>query len=441
MARAESVNPEINAIVRPMYDEARAAVEAGLPDGPFTGVPMVLKDTGPFYQGVVTSFGSKLFADFVPGHDSEVVARYKRAGMVIMGKTNTSEMGLVAITEPRLFGATRNPWNPAHTPGGSSGGAAAAVAAGILPAAHATDGGGSIRIPAACCGLFGLKPTRGRTPLGPEAGDRNGGFFTQHVVSRSVRDSAALLDATAGPDIGDPYWAPPPPGPFLAEVGKPPGRLRVAKQVTADDGSPVDAQCVEAVEAAAALCAELGHIVEEATPSYDVEALTEASLIIWSANVAAGISGRCKALGRDPRPDDVEAYTWYMAEMGWRCTGAEYVWAIATTHAAGRALGRYFSTYDLMLTPTTATPPVKIGVFDTATEDGESLRLRHGRFVPLTALQNATGQPAMSVPLHWTGDGLPVGVHFVGRFGDEATLLRLAAQIEEARPWSDRRPS
>src|SRR5919108_2115498 len=259
VSTVERRNPEINAVVCRLYDEARAAIAAGLPDGPFTGVPYLLKDLGAHYEGAATTYGGALFKDFVVDHDSELTARLKRAGLVIFGKTNTPELGLASSTEPRLFGPTHNPWNVAHSAGGSSGGSAAAVAAGMAPMAHATDGGGSIRIPASACALFGLKPTRARNPLGPDAGEGWGGASVAHAVTRSVRDSAALLDATSGPDVGDPYWAPPPAGPFLAEVGRDPRRLRIALTTTPWNGHPVDPQCVDAAQAAARLCERLGH--------------------------------------------------------------------------------------------------------------------------------------------------------------------------------------
>lgn len=271
IARVEAGNPELNAVVSRLYDQARAAVAAGLPEGPFTGVPYLLKDLGAHFTGAVTTFGSALFKDFVADHDSEITVRLRRVGLVIFGKTNTPEMGLAASTEPRLFGPTRNPWSLDHSSGGSSGGSAAAVAAGMVPMAHATDGGGSIRIPASCCGLFGLKPTRARNPMGPDAGEGWGGASVGHAVTRTVRDSAALLDATSGPDIGDPYWAPPPARPFLQEVGRDPGRLRIAITTRPWNGQPVDPECVEAALAAGRLGERLGHQVEEATPEIDAK--------------------------------------------------------------------------------------------------------------------------------------------------------------------------
>jgi Asp-tRNA(Asn)/Glu-tRNA(Gln) amidotransferase A subunit family amidase len=283
IARIEARNPALNAIVTRLYDQARAAVAAGLPDGPFTGVPYLLKDLGALYAGAVTSSGSRLFEGHVADHDSEITARLKRAGLVIAGKTNTPEMGLCPSTEPRAFGPTRNPWRLDTSAGGSSGGAAAAVASGMVPMAHATDGGGSIRIPASCCGLFGLKPTRARNPMGPDAGEGWGGASAGHAVTWSVRDSAALLDATSGPDVGDPYWAPPPAGPFLAEVGRDPGRLRIALTVTPWIDSPVDPECAQAARAATRLCASLGHHVEEARPQVDEAWAGRSSRPTWSA--------------------------------------------------------------------------------------------------------------------------------------------------------------
>src|SRR5499427_4135310 len=292
IARVEARNPAINAVVSRLYDEARAAMRAGLPAGPFTGVPYLLKDLGAHYAGAVTSFGSTLFKDFVVDHDSEITARLRRAGLVIFGKTNTPEMGLAASTEPRLFGPTRNPWSLKHSSGGSSGGSAAAVAAGVVPMAHATDGGGSIRIPASACGLFGLKPTRARNPMGPDAGEGWGGASVGHAVTRTVRDSAALLDATSGLDVVAAFCAPPPERPFLHEVGRDPGRLRIAITTRPWNGQPVDSECKTAAVAAARLCERLGHHVDEATPDVDARALGDATLVIISANIRAALEAR-----------------------------------------------------------------------------------------------------------------------------------------------------
>src|SRR5436309_3133487 len=338
VARIEERNPVINAVVNRMYELAETAIAAGLPSGPFTGVPYLLKDLGVYYAGTVTSAGSAFFRDAVADHDSEMVARMKRAGLVILGKTNTSEFGLSTSVEPKLFGPTRNPWSLEHSAGGSSGGAAAAVAAGMLPMAHATDGGGSIRIPASCCGLFGLKPTRARTPLGPDRGESWNGASIGHAVTRSVRDSAALLDATAGPDIGDPYWAPPPSGPYLEEVGRDPGRLRIAITTRPWNGQPVDAECAEAAVAAGRLCERLGHQVEEATPDVDARALGEATLIIVSANIRA-------ALGRELAAGDVERLTWARAVDGHKARAADYARSIGVVHRIGRVEPRMACVY------------------------------------------------------------------------------------------------
>jgi amidase/6-aminohexanoate-cyclic-dimer hydrolase len=441
VARLEARNPAINAVVNRMYDRAEAAIAAGLPAGPFTGVPYLLKDLGVYYAGTITSAGSAFLRDAVADHDSEVVVRMKRAGLVIMGKTNTSEFGLSTSVEPKLFGPTRNPWNPEFSAGGSSGGAAAAVAAGMLPMAHATDGGGSIRIPASCCGLFGLKPTRARTPLGPDVGEGWSGASVGHAVTRSVRDSAALLDATAGPDVGDPYWAPPPEGPYLAEAGKDPGKLKIALTTRAWSGHPVHADCAAAVSHAAKLCESLGHAVEEASPVIDEEMHAWARRIVIGANTRMTLEARGKALGREPRPDDVEAFTWRAAESGREFTATDYAAAIRALHQIGRVVGRFFTRFDVLLTPTMCEPPHKLGVLGPTNNDAQNyLRALLGT-IAFTSLFNTAGNPAMSVPLYWSGEGLPIGVQFAADFGDEAALFRLAAQLEAAQPWAERRPS
>ena len=432
LARIEARNGDVNAVVRLIEPDV------DVPDGPFAGVPFLIKDLYAHVKGVPTTNGSAFFADYVSDHDVELVARYRRAGLVLIGKTNTPELGANASTEPRLFGPTRNPWNLSYSAGGSSGGAAAAVAAGMVPFAHATDGGGSIRIPASCCGLFGLKPTRARVSPGPDVGEGWGGMSVGHAVTRSVRDSAALLDATAGPLPGDPYAAPAPARPFLDEVGAPVGRLRIALSTTAADGSPVDPECVEAAESAARLCEHLGHLVQEAAPTFE-EASFAARGTVVCVNTAATIDERAAVLGREPGPDDIEPLTAAMVAAGRAVTGPQYVSAMRAIHRAGRRSAAFFADYDVMLTPTMAITPQPLGVLDPMkpAEMGPIL----GRAVAFTAQWNATGQPAMSVPLHWTAEGLPVGVQFAARFGDEATLFRLAAQLEEAAPWTNRRPA
>jgi amidase len=440
MERVDGRNPGVNAVVERFYDKAKAAIAAGLPSGPFTGVPYLLKDYGVYLTGTHTTGGSRLFRDFVADHDSEIVLRLKRAGLVVFGKTNTSELGLFTSVEPELFGATRNPWAADHSAGGSSGGAAAAVAAGMVPMAHATDGGGSIRIPASCCGLFGLKPTRARTPMGPDLGEGWSGASAGHAVTRSVRDSAALLDATAGPDIGDPYWAPPPRGSFLAEIGVDPGRLRIALATRPLSGHAVDPECVAAATAAARLCESLGHQVSEASPEVDEAARSNASRVIIAAQTRATLVARAEALGRDLKAEDVEAMTWATADYGKALSADAYPKAIRAMHQAGRAIGRFFTQYDVLLTPTMCRPPHKLGVIAAGNTDRAQLIDALLGSIAFTSPFNTSGSPAMSVPLHWSGQGLPVGVQFAAGFGEEATLFRLAAQLEKAQPWSTRRP-
>jgi amidase len=306
--------------------------------------------------------------------------------------------------------------------------------------AHANDGGGSIRIPASCCGLFGLKPTRGRNSLAPHYGDMFSGLVAEHAVTRSVRDSAALLDATGGPAPGDPYGPTPPARPFLAEVGANPGRLRIAASAAAPNGAPVHPDCVEVVRDAAALCAGLGHEVVEAAPAFDQEALAGGFITLWSTGCAWTIDDWARRTGRTPRPEDFESTTWILAEMGRRRGGAEYLLALQDLQRVSREVARFFERHDIWLTPTCAEPPLPLGSFESTADDPLQALRRSAAFVPFTPVANVTGQPAMSVPLRWTADGLPVGAHFVGRFGDEATLFRLAAQLEAARPWADRRP-
>lgn len=437
--RVERLNPELNAVVTPLFERALEEAKGELPEGPFTGVPFLLKDLLAAYKGVRMTFGSAYFQGYIPDFDSELVARLKRAGLVIIGKTNTPEFGILPTTEPRLFGPTRNPWSAERSTGGSSGGSAAAVASGMVPAAHANDGGGSIRIPASCCGLFGLKPTRARNPLGPAVGDIISGLVVEHVVTRSVRDSAALLDATSGPDIGDPYWAPPPSRPFLEEVGADPGRLRIAF-TTGEGETQVHPDCVKAVEEAARLCAELGHEVEERELGLDVAAMTPHFMTLWGAAQAWMADGMAEAVGKTPAPEMFEPLTWALIEMGRAAGAAQYLVAVTALQRVSRDLARRFQEYDLWLTPTVAEPPPPLGTFDSPPDNPLYGIVRAAGFVPFTPICNVTGQPAMNVPLYWNEEGLPVGVQFMAGFGDEATLFRLAAQLEEARPWADKRP-
>jgi len=438
--RSERLNPKINAVVIPLFEEARRLVASGPPEGPLRGVPFLLKDLYALYAGAPITHGSQLFSDFVPDHDSELVTRYRRAGLVIFGRSASPEFGLVTSTESRLFGATRNPWNLERIAGGSSGGAAAAVAAGIVPAAHASDGGGSIRIPASCCGLFGLKPTRARTPSGPDAGEGWSGMSTAHAVTRSVRDSAALLDASHGADLGAPYWAPPPERPYLEEVGAAPGRLRIALQTRAFNGVETHPDCIAAAEEAAKLCADLGHEVESAELQIDVEGFARASQVIIAANLRATLVDRAAELGRELAPDDVEPMTHVMASVVKDVEAADYARAIRTIHGLGRQVARFLESYDVLLTPTLATPPFEIGRLSLSASDLPVFMESLLKTIGFTQLFNATGNPGASIPLYWNGAGLPIGVQLVGRFGDEATLLRLSAQLEQERPWWDRRP-
>lgn len=438
--RIEKINPKINAVVTPMYDEARKAVREPIPDGPFAGVPFLLKDLIASYQGVRLTFGTKNLKDAVADHDSELVLRYKKAGFITLGKTNTPELGLMPTTESRLLGPCRNPWNLNHTTGGSSGGSAAAVAVGLVPVAHGNDGGGSIRIPASCCGVFGLKPTRGRNPLGPDFGDIMNGLVAEHVITRSVRDSAAILDATMGHDPGDPYFAPQPLRPFKKEVGKNPGRLRIAYTDQTLRGDAVDEDCQKSLKDAVQLCSDLGHALIETRPDLDTQLLGRSFNIIWASYCVSDIEDISLMIGKKPSPDDYEPVTWGLYEYGKTISGADYLSAVNNLQKISRQVARFFLDYDIFMTPTLGEPPVVLGTFDSPADDPLKGWRRAGRFAPFTLICNVTGHPAMSVPLYWNDEGLPIGTHFVGRFGDEATLFRLASQLEKARPWKRRRP-
>jgi amidase len=439
--RAERLNPALNAIVTPLYERARELARGELPQGPFTGVPFLLKDLLAETSGVRHTEGSAFLRDYVSDHDQELVVRQRRAGLIVIGKTNAPEFGILPTTEPRLFGPTRNPWDVSRSPGGSSGGSAAAVAAGIVPMAHANDGGGSIRIPASCCGLFGLKPTRARNPLGPAVGDVMSGLVCEHAVTRSVRDSAALLDATCGPADGDPYWAPPPVRSYLEEVGAPVGRLRVGLSTVSPTGMPVDPQCVAAAEDAARLCEALGHEVVTYDPAdLDGSAIADAFITLFAAGNAAGIAAWGRRMGREPAPEHFEPLTWALRELGIQRTAADYLLAVGHLQWVTRRIAAVFQEFDVWLTPTLGEPPVPLGTFDSPPDNPLHGLFRAAAFVAFTPVANFTGHPAMSVPLHWSPDGLPIGVMFMARFGDEATLFRLAAQLEAARPWAGRRP-
>jgi Asp-tRNA(Asn)/Glu-tRNA(Gln) amidotransferase A subunit family amidase len=440
IARVEQRDSALNSVVNKLYDHARAAIRAGLPNGPLHGVPFLLKDLHALCAGAVTTNGSRFFQDNRADHDSELVARYKKAGLVIFGKTNTPEFGLTITTEPTLFGPTRNPWNAQHTAGGSSGGSAAAVAAGLVPAAHASDGGGSIRIPASCCGLFGVKPTRGRNPHGPDRGEGWAGMSTEHAITRSVRDSAVLLDSTCGPDVGAPYFAASPLQPYSSEVGATLGPLRIALATRTPAGEKIGPECEQAVMQTARLLEEMGHRIEPTDLDFVPEELGPAFRMVIAGNTRAAIDLHAAKTGSRPGPEKFEKVTWALFEAGARASAAEYARAVLAVHRTGRMVGRFFERYDVLLAPTLPRPPERLGVFDMNTDDIESYRRAIALFTAFTAPFNASGNPAMSVPLHWTAGGLPVGVQFVARYGDEAALFRLAAQLEQARPWFHRRP-
>ena len=439
ITRIERLNPWLNAIVTKMYGEARESISSGLPDGPFRGVPLLLKDLGATYAGVRLTGGSRVLARNIPDYDNELVRRYKAAGLVVVGRTNTPEFGLNVSTEPAFLGPARNPWDTGRSTGGSSGGSAAAVAARIVPIAHASDGGGSIRIPASCCGLFGMKPSRGRMPTGPEFGDMWEGFGTNHAVSLSVRDDAALLDATSAPEPGAPYGIPAPIRPFLEEVGAVPGRLRIAffTKGASDQTHP---DCVAAVQDAADLCESLGHRVEEASPTIALGPLLEAFQLVVRAHTASLLNLIGHLQEREVTADLVEPQTWELARAGRKASAADLAGAKSLFNTATRAVASFLGSYDVILTPTLGAPPRELGYFDTVNLPLDVLGKRVFHFIPFTWLHNVTGCPAMSVPLYWNEDGLPIGVQFAGRYADEAMLYRLAGQLEEARPWRTRVP-
>jgi amidase len=461
IARITATNPALNAVVRTRYQAARAEAAHVDATAAFAGVPFLLKDLIATLAGEPTSQGTRLLADHPMPHDSVFVQRLRAAGLVIVGRTNTPELGLMPVTEPALYGPTRNPWSLAHTPGGSSGGSAAAVAAGMVPMASGGDGGGSIRIPASCCGLFGFKPSRGLVPTGPAFGEIWAGFVTEGVLTRSVRDCAALLDAVIGTDPGAPYAAPMPMRPFIEEVGTDPGRLRIAMTTQPLFGRTVHPDCVAAAEDAGRLLADLGHVVEEATPPVDRDELSIAFVTVLAAQTRVQIEAVAAAVGQRPRAADFEPATYALGLLG-RAIGADrYVAAVLSLQQAARRLAPFFERHDLLLTPTLGSPPPLIGALQPSAAEQRLLRMagalgagglleRLGAirplaeksfdFVPFTPLFNATGQPAMSVPLHWNAAALPVGVQLVGRLGDDARLFRVAGQIERARPWFDRMP-
>ncbi len=442
LARAAKVNPALNAITMDLSERARreaAGAPGGTLSGPLAGVPFLLKDLGPKLAGAPTTESCKLYAQDIAAADSPLTMLYRAAGLVIFGKTNTPELGLEPVTEPQMFGPTRNPWDLGRTSGGSSGGAAAAVAAGILPAAHASDGGGSIRIPASCCGLFGLKPSRGRVSYAPKD-EGWGGFSCGHVVSRSVRDLAVLLDIGGAPQPGDPYWTAPPARPFLEAAGADPRPLRIAFSTAAFGAEAIDPECAEAVRDAAKLCEDLGHQVEEADPPIDRASLAAAGVVI-SASVAADLDAKASERGRPIAEDEVETVTWQSYQRGRQISGSLYIQSLRAAHALGRAMGAFFASYDILICSTLGMPAVPIGYLKGGDPpDWEGYARRLFAFMPNTQAFNITGQPAASVPLAMSRSGLPIGVQFVGRQSEDALVLSLAGQLERAAPWAARRP-
>lgn len=438
--RAEQVNGALNAIVTETFELARETARTHSGTGIFAGVPFLVKDFLAEVEGVRFTEASAFLSDHVPVEDSELVRRFRASGLVFIGKTNTPELAIGPTTEPRLFGPTRNPWDIARTPGGSSGGAAAAVSARVVPMAHGNDAGGSIRIPASCCGLVGLKPSRGRVSLAPHYGDLFSGLVSELGVTRSVRDTAALLDAVAGPATGEPYFPAPPVRSYTSEVERSPGALRIGFSVESPLGDAIDPECERAVRGTAALCESLGHVVEEAQPDYDADALWTQFTTLLAAGAAWAIADWERRTGRTATPEQFEPFVWAFAERGRALSAGTYLLAVQDLQRGVRDLAAFFGRYDLWLTSTLGQPPVELGTLAYRGGDPFELRRRCARFSPYTWISNASGQPAISVPLHWTDSGLPVGVHFVARWGEEATLIRLAGQLERARPWADRRP-
>ena len=438
--RVEALNPTLNAVVTPTFDRALDAARRG-PTGPFAGGPYLLKDLACEMAGVRFTEGSRFLAGNVSRVDQELVVRLRDAGLVVLGKANTPEFGLAPACEPELFGPTRNPWDIHCSTSGSSGGSAAAVASGMVPFAHGSDLGASLRDPASVCGLFALKPTRARNTLGPEYGDVAGGGAVEHALTRSVRDSAALLDATAGPDLGDPYWAPPPSRPLRQEVGADPGRLRVGYTARTAEGDVGHPDCVSAVEHAAALCASLRHEVIPAQLR-GLADVGDAIGTMINGTVAWILRYWIRRVGRQPDADEIEPLTRALWERGERVTAAEWLLAVADIQRFSRGVARFLTTVDLWMTPTMSTQPLPIGTMVSTPDDPwHSMQVSSQTVRYAGVVANLTGNPAMSVPLWWNGEGLPIGVHFLGGFGDEATLIRLAAELVQAQPWASRLPA
>ena len=431
--RIQQLNPDLNAVVNTRFDEALAEVDRGLPQGPFTGVPFLVKDLGVDVAGLPASRGSRLFADAMAAQDSPLIASYREAGLVVLGTTNTPEFGKNASTEPILHGPTHNPWRTTHSPGGSSGGSAAAVASGMVPVAHGSDGGGSIRIPSSMCGLFGFKPSRGRVP-GASVGD---GFAyplaVHHVLTTTVRDSAALLDAVCAKRQGEPYSAPPASTSYATEVSTAPGPLRIALCTTNPSGHATESACAAAAQGAAKLCESLGHHVAEAAPSFDAAAASQASAGVMSAVSLAAIRRRLAELGRDLTEDDLEPFTRFLYDRSTAMKADQYVEALRTVELTGRAIAPFFQQYDVLITPTIAATVPPLGLLDTRRP--QSMFEHAAKYASYASPFNIGGQPAMSMPLASDETGLPVGVQFVAAVGREDLLFRLAGQLEQAAPW------
>ncbi|MDP9607515.1 UNVERIFIED_ORG: amidase [Variovorax paradoxus] len=441
--RIDERNPKLNAVVWEDRENSRKQVEKGLPDGPFRGVPLLVKDSGMPVTGFVTTNGCRFFQGAKQAADSELTSRMRRAGFVFAGMTASPEFGMNITTEAQIYGGpTRNPWNLDHSPGGSSGGSAAAVAAGIVPIAAASDGAGSIRIPASACGLFGLKPSRGRVPAGPKKGEGLAGLASYHAISRSVRDSAAMLDVLGGADLGAPYAAPTPANGFLEATRREPGNLRVGLIEASPNGTPIAEECLAAIRSTAKLCESLGHHVEITTlPSIDYEQQSGIFKLLIGISAMGAVEARSAILGRQPNQDELESVTWEAMEYASKKSAFEYNKIVNFAHALGRKYAEHMLNFDVLLTPTLQHPPARLGVLASPEMGFDEMFTHHGGHISFLSLANAAGVPAMSVPLNRTPDGLPIGSHFMAAFGNEQMLFSLAAQLERAAPWFDRRPS
>ncbi|WP_299027812.1 amidase [uncultured Sulfitobacter sp.] len=445
IARVAAFNPDLNAVVLMQEQTARDAIDAGLPDGPFKGVPFLLKDLGAEAMDFPSHSGSHLLKNTTYSYDSEIYRRMRATGIVTFGRATSPEGGIGPVTEADVYdGPTRNPWDTSRTSGGSSGGSAAAVAAGIVPMAHGSDGGGSVRIPASSCGLFGFKATRARFPDGPVAGEGWAGMAIDGFLSRSVRDNAAMMDACAGPDLGAPYAAPAMEMSFGDAIARPPRRLRIAVCDTTFTGAPIDPACKEAVETTARVLEGLGHVITPDRPKADHEGMMHAWTQIVACGTALWIDATLKSKGRDLQQGDVQGVARSAVEYARSISGAQYLAAVNKIHAYGREMAAAFNSYDIILSGTLAEPPAKVGRFTHNRDDYANYRVGAGgvfEYSPFCAAFNASGQPAASVPIHWTADGLPVGIHLAAPFGDDATLISLCAELEQAAPWAQKRPN